>query len=552
LEVTNTSARRASDLLVSCLEAEGVRTIFGVPGEETVDLNESISRSSIRFVPVRHEQAAAFMADAYGRLTGRAGVCLATLGPGATNLMTGVADAYLDRSPIVVLTGQSDLERMHKESHQYIDIVEFMRPITKWNARVSDPAIIPEVVRKAFKVAEAEKPGSTHIELPEDVMASEARGKPLARTSPAHPDASSDDMARAAELIRKAKRPIALAGNGAVRGRASREVRAFARKSGISVATTFMAKGLLEPDDPRALGAVGLQPDDYRLTGFDDADLVVAIGYDLVEHAPRHWNPNKDKTIVCIDSLSAEIDEHFVPELELVGDISGNLRRLTRRVEPARRAGGSSRLRDAVRGRFRRAKDDPQSPMQPPRVLYELRRVLGRSDILVSDVGLHKLWIGRMYPAYEPDTVLISNGLAAMGFALPAAIAAKMVHPDRGVVAVSGDGGFMMNAQELETAVRLGTPVVNVVWEDGGFGSITWKQERRFGRHFGTEFANPDFVALADSFGIPAWRCETASDFAKRLEEALAMDVPSLIAVPIDYSPDVTIVGELGDEASST
>jgi acetolactate synthase I/II/III large subunit len=539
---------KASDLLVSCLEAEGVRYVFGVPGEETVDLSESLDRSSITFVPTRHEQAAAFMADAYGRLTGRAGVCLATLGPGATNLMTGVADAFLDRSPVVVLTGQGDLERMHKESHQFIDVVEIMRPITKWNARVSDPAIVPEVVRKAFKVAEAEKPGATHIELPEDVMAAEASGHPLARSGPAHHDASTQDVARAAELIRKARRPIALAGNGAVRGRASKEVRAFARKSGIPVATTFMAKGLLEPENPLALGAVGLQPGDYRLTGFDEADLVVAIGYDLVEHAPRHWNPNKDKTIVCIDSVSAEIDEHFVPEVELVGDVSGNLRRLTRKIEPASRPGGSSRLRDAVLERFRRARDDPESPMQPPRVLHELRRALARrTDILVSDVGLHKLWIGRMYPAYEPDTVLISNGLAAMGFALPAAIAAKMVHPDRNVVAVSGDGGFLMNAQELETAVRLGAVVVNVVWEDGGFGSITWKQERRFGRHFGTEFGNPDFVALAESFGIPAWRCETASDFAKRLEEALAMNVPSLIAVPIDYSPDVAIVGELGE-----
>jgi acetolactate synthase I/II/III large subunit len=550
--VSHTSARRASDLVVSCLEAEGVRYVFGVPGEETVDLNESLSHSSIAFVPTRHEQAAAFMADAYGRLTGRAGVCLATLGPGATNLITGVADAFLDRSPVVVLTGQADLERMHKESHQFIDVVEIMRPITKWNARVSDPAIVPEVVRKAFKVAEAEKPGSTHIELPEDVMAAEAGGEPLARTSPARADASATDITHAAELIRAAKRPIALAGNGAVRGRAAREVRAFARRSGIPVATTFMAKGLLEPDDPLALGAVGLQPGDYRLTGFDEADLVVAIGYDLVEHAPRHWNPSKDKTIVCIDSVSAEIDEHFVPEVELVGDISGNLRRLTRKIEPARRPGGSSRLRDAVLERFHRAKDDPESPLQPPRVLYELRRALGRRDILVSDVGLHKLWIGRMFPAYEPDSVLISNGLAAMGFALPAAIAAKLVHPDRGVVAVSGDGGFLMNAQELETSVRLGTAVVNVVWEDGGYGSITWKQERRFGRHFGTEFGNPDFVALAESFGIPAWRCETASDFTKRLEEALARDVPSLIAVPIDYAPDVAIVGELGDETPSS
>jgi acetolactate synthase I/II/III large subunit len=546
------SGRRASDLLVSCLEAEGVPYVFGVPGEETVDLNESLSRSTVRFVPTRHEQAAAYMADAYGRLTGRAGVCLATLGPGATNLVTGVADAFLDRAPIVVLTGQGDLERMHKESHQYIDVMAIMRPITKWNARVSDPAIIPEVVRKAFKVAEAEKPGSTHIELPEDVMAADTQGEPLDRTESVHPDAAAADIARAAELIRHAAHPISLAGNGAVRGRAAGAVRAFARRTGIPVATTFMAKGLMDPDDELALGAVGLQPGDYRMTGFDEADLVIAIGYDLVEHAPRHWNPNKDKRIVCIDSVPAEIDEHFIPTAELVGDVSRSLERLTRKADRASHPAGSARLRDAVRERLRRADDDPESPLQPPRVLVELRRALGKRDILVSDVGLHKLWIGRMFPAYEPDTVLISNGLAAMGFALPAAIATKLVHPDRNVVAVSGDGGFMMNAQELETAVRLGTAVVNVVWQDDGFGSIAWKQEKRFGRHFGTDFGNPDLVRFAESFGIPAWRCDTATDFAKRLEEALAADGPSLVAVPIDYSPDVAIVEELGEEPTAT
>jgi acetolactate synthase-1/2/3 large subunit len=420
-----------------------------------------------------------------------------------------------------------------------------MRPVTKWNARMNDPAIVPEVVRKAFKVAEAEKPGPTHIELPEDVMAAEAEGEPLQRTAPVRSEPSFDDVARAAELVRAAAHPIAFAGNGAVRGRASPMVRRFASTTGIPVATTFMAKGLVDPQDPLALGAVGLQPGDYGMTGFEEADLVIAIGYDLVEHAPRHWNPNRDKQIVCIDSVPAEIDEHFIPQVELVGDIARSLERLTGQSERSTEPAGSSRLRDAVNTRFRQAQDDPGSPMQPPRVLYELRRALERTDVLVSDVGLHKLWIGRMFPAYEPDTVLISNGLAAMGFALPAAIAAKMVHPDRRVVAVSGDGGFMMNAQELETAVRLGTAVVNVVWEDGGFGSITWKQDRRFGRHFGTEFGNPDFVRFAESFGIPAWRCDTAADFAQRLRGALALDGPSLIVLPIDYSADVAIVDDL-------
>lgn len=540
---------KASDLLVACLESEGVEYVFGVPGEETLDLNESLSRSSVRFVPVRHEQAAAYMADAYGRLTRRAGVCLATLGPGATNLVTGVADAFLDRAPIVVLTGQSDLERMHKESHQYIDVLALMRPITKWNARVSDPAIIPEVIRKAFKVAESEKPGSTHIELPEDVMAADAEGGPLARTPEAHPEPSSADVERATELVRGSANPIVLAGHGAVRGEAAVPLRQFSARTGMPVATTFGGKGLMDPDDPRSLGAVGLQAGDYRLAGFDDADLVMTVGYDLVEHAPRYWNPGRDKAIVCIDSLPAEIDEHFIPQVELVGDIARTLECLMGGWQDEPRGQGHVRLREAVSERFSRTKNDPDFPLQPPKVLYEIRRALGREDILVSDVGLHKLWIGRMFPAYEPNTVLISNGLAGMGFALPAAIAAKLVSPQRKVVAVSGDGGFMMNAQELETAVRLGTAVVNVVWEDGRFGSIAWKQEQRYGRRFGTDFGNPDFVRFAESFGMPAWRCDTAANLAEALKEALRAEVPSLIALPIDYSPDIAIVGELGDGA---
>jgi acetolactate synthase I/II/III large subunit len=543
---------KASDLLVRCLEAEGVTHVFGIPGEETLDLNESLSRSSITFVPVRHEQAAAFMADTYGRLTGRAGVCLATLGPGATNLVTGVADAFLDRAPLVALTGQGDLERMHKESHQYIDVLSLMRPITKWNARVSDAAIIPEVVRKAFKLAEAEKPGATHLELPEDVMAVSVEGEPLPASPPVQAEPTWEGVAAAIGLIGDAQKPIALAGYGVVRAGAAGALRDFSRRTGIPVATTFMAKGLLDPDDPSALGAVGLQTGDYRMAGFDEADVVLTIGYDLVEHAPWHWNPNRDKTIVCVDSLPAEIDANFVPRVELVGDIARSLEMLAERCGPARTAGGSDSLRRAVRERFLRAANDPERPLQPPRVLYELRRALARDDILVSDVGLHKLWIGRMFPAYEPNTVLIANGLAGMGFALPAGIAAKLVHPDRHVVTVSGDGGFLMNVQELETAVRLGTAVTNVVWEDGGFGSIRWKQDRRFGRHFGTEFGNPDLTKLAAAFGIPAWRCESATDLAKALEEALDLPTPSLIVLPIDYSPDVAIVGELGAETVAT
>ncbi len=549
------SERRASDVFVECLEAEGVRHVFGIPGEETLDLNESLENSSVAFVPVRHEQGGAYMADAYGRLTGRAGVCLGTLGPGATNLITAVADAYLDRAPLVALTGQGDLERMHKESHQYLDIVGVMAPITKWNARLTAPEIIPEVVRKAFKVAETEKPGATHIELPEDVMAAPLHAEPLPRRAPVLPEPGARDLLRAAELIRGAVSPVALAGNGVVRSQAAPALREFVRATGIPVAETFMAKGVLGEEDPRCLGTVGLQQRDYAMAGFDEADVVIAIGFDLVEHAPRNWNPGGEKRIVVIDTVPAEIDAGFVPEVELVGDIYHVLARLGEELRDAPfhdSAPGSTALRDFVAGRLEEARHDDAFPVQPPRALWEIRQALGRDDILISDVGLHKLWISRMFPAREPNTVLIANGLAGMGFAVPSAVAAKLVHPDRNVVTVSGDGGFLMNFQELETATRLRTPFVNVVWENRQYGSIVWKQDKKFGRHFGVDFTNPDFVKLGESFGLPAWRCESADDFGARLRQALALDVPSLIVLPIDYSLDVAMSTELGTETVPT
>jgi acetolactate synthase-1/2/3 large subunit len=547
-------ARRASDVFVECLEAEGVRYVFGIPGEETLDLNESLANSQVQFVPVRHEQGGAYMADAYGRLTGRAGVCLGTLGPGATNLVTAVADAFLDRSPLVALTGQSDLERMHKESHQYIDLIGILKPVVKWNARVSSPEIVPEVVRKAFAVAESEKPGATHLELPEDVMARPLDASPVPRRAPVQPEPGGKELERAAELIDAAEHPIALVGNGTIRAHASRALRAWVHTTGIPVAETFMAKGAIDYQDSHALGTVGLQARDYEMAGFEDADLVVTVGYDLVEHSPKYWNPNRDKQIIVIDSVAAEIDEFYVPEVELIGDIAHILARLAGSSHrPSIEQVTDCELHQLVMQAFDEGREDEHFPLRPARVLWELRQLLERQDILVSDVGLHKLWIGRMFPAHEPGTVLIANGLAGMGFALPTAIAAKLVHPERKVVTVSGDGGFLMNCQELETAVRLRTPVVNLVWENGEFGSIAWKQDQKFGRHFDVDFGNPDFVKLADAFGMPAWRCSSAGELRQRLVDALALDVPSLIVVPIDYSIDVARgVAELGAETVAT
>jgi acetolactate synthase-1/2/3 large subunit len=545
--------RKASDVFVDCLEAEGVRYVFGIPGEETLDLNESLDKSPIEFVAVRHEQGGAYMADMYGRLTGSPGVCLGTLGPGATNLVTGVADAYLDHAPLVALTGQSDLERMHKESHQFIDTVSLFRPITKWNARLQSPAIVPEAVRKAFRVARAQKPGPTHLELPEDVMEAPLDAVPLpVRHDIRRPMPSQAELETAAELIRDAESPIVLAGNGLVRVGASPALREFARLTGIPVAETFMGKGLLDYEDEHFAGTVGLQSRDYALAGFEDADLVITAGFDLVEHAPSHWNPNRDKQIVCIDTVSPEVDEYYMTEVDLIGDMASILDWLGETLPGARQPPVSSRLNDIVMSYFEGARDDDHFPAQPPRALWEIRRALGREDMLISDVGLHKLWIARMFPAHEPNTVMIANGLAGMGIAVPTAIAAKLVHPERKVVTVNGDGGFLMNLQELETARRLGTATVNIVWENRQFGSIVWKQDRKFGRHFGVDFTNPDFVALGESFGLPSWRCESIDDFSEYLDRALGLDVPSLIVLPIDYSLDVTISEELGTETVAT
>jgi acetolactate synthase-1/2/3 large subunit len=540
---------KAAELFVQCLEAEGVRYVFGIPGEETLDLNEALDGSQIEFVPVRHEQGGAYMADMYGRLTRSAGVCLGTLGPGATNLVTGVADAFLDRSPMVVLTGQADLERMHKESHQHIDVVSMLRPVTKFNTRLYSSRVIPEVVRKAFKVAEAQKPGPTHIELPEDVMAESVDAAPLPGRGPRRrPEPSGDELRAAIDVIAGAEFPIVLAGNGVARTGSAPALRGFAELTGIGVAETFMGKGMLDYQDPRALGTVGLQSRDYALAGFEDADVVITVGYDLVEHAPANWNPKRDKRIVCIDTVAPDVDEHYITEADLIGDIAHILGVLARELGTTAYTTGRSRLNEIVLSRFEAAKDDNAFPLQPPRALWEIRQALGREDILVSDVGMHKLWIARMFPAHEPDTVFIANGLAGMGIALPTGIAAKLVRPDRNVVTVSGDGGFLMNVQELETAVRLRTAVVNLIWENAQYGSIVWKQDKKFGRHFGTDFTNPDFVRLADAFGMPAWRCESVDDLGRHLQQALSLDVPSLIVVPIDYSIDVSISEQLGTE----
>ncbi len=537
---------KASDLIVQCLENEGVRYVFGLPGEEILDILDSLLGSPITFIPTRHEQGAAFMADAYGRLTGRAGVCLSTLGPGATNLATGVADANLDRAPLVAITGQAGRDRVHKESHQRIDIVEHLRPLTKWNTHVETSAVIPEVIRKAFKLAEAEKPGACHIEVPEDVAAEMVEGTPLSTERPRRPSPDRQALQTAARLIEGASFPLIFAGNGVIRGGASKELRELARSHGIPVAYTFMAKGCMPYDDELSLLSAGLQARDYISCGFDKADVIIAVGYDPVEYAPKFWNPDRKKPIIHIDFTPAEVDSFYQPAVEVVADVREALELLNGLVKGQKDPAPYRTLRRFILEQLEEGAADDTFPLKPQRILRDIRGQMGRDDILVSDVGTHKLWIARTYPAYEPNTVLISNGFAAMGFALPAAVSAKLVHPERKVVAVSGDGGFLMNCQELETARRLGLAIVNVIFRDGGYNLIQWKQQTHLGRESGVRFGNPDFVELARAFGARGYRVESARQLAPMLAEALAQPGPSIVDVPVDYRENAKLTARLG------
>ncbi len=529
-----------------CLENEGAAFAFGIPGEENLDLMDAFRDASVRFVLTRHEEAAAFMADVHGRLSGRAGVCLSTLGPGATNLVTGIADAYLDRAPLVALTAQEPLSLVHKESHQYVDIVRLLAPVTKWNARVEDAQAIPEILRKAFKIAQTEKPGSAHVELPVDVAEANVEGQPIPwertrRPSPDHPS-----LEKAATLIAKAKRPMVLAGNGVIRGGAAAALTRFAEELGIPVASTPMGKGAIPWTSPMSLLTIGLQAYDYQNAGFDKADLVICVGYDLVEVDPQHWNPKGEQRIVHIDFTPAEVSAYYVPEVEIVADIRESVDLLRARCGPRRETAWAADLRTSVVGRLEAWREDHTGFSKPPSLLRILREAMEPDDLLVADVGAHKIWVGRFFEAEKPNTVLISNGLATMGIALPGGIAAKLTQPDRRVVTLSGDGGFLMMVHELETLKREKIATVNLVWRDGGLGSIRWKQKNRFGRTFGVDFGNPDFLQLAQAFGIRGYRADKAGELASVLEEALSRDEPCVVDIPVDYSDNPFLVETLG------
>ncbi len=544
-EVVETEMK-VSDLFVRCLENEGVQTIFGIPGEENIDLMDALLQSDIRFITTRHEQAAAFMADVYGRLTGRAGVCLGTLGPGATNLVTGVADANMDRAPLVAIAGQAATTRMHKESHQYYDLVELFKPISKYSTSVITPEIVPEVIRKAFKQAEAEKPGVSFIELPENIAKVETDKRPLKVQSARVPDPPVQKIQQAAEVISAADYPIVMAGNGVVRHQACRELVAFAEKLNLPVATTFMAKGAIPFSHSHSLGAVGLQAHDYVACGFDRADVIICVGFDMVEYHPYLWHQDGDRKIIHIDSQPAEVDEHYMLEVGVTGCIRQALTQLAEEARPQDRFLAEGLRRTIVEELGAHQASDA-FPIKPQKIIWDLRRVLGKEDIVISDVGAHKMWMARMYQAEAPNTCIISNGFASMGIGVPGAIAAKLTFGDRTALTVTGDAGFMMNSQEIETAIRIGTPIVVLIWNDSQYGLIRWHQERHFGRASNIDFKNPDFVKYAESFGAKGYRVQSADQLVPILEQAIQDNTVAIIDCPVDYSENMKLTEKLGN-----
>jgi len=543
---------KASDLLVHCLEEEGIEFIFGVPGEENADFMMSLEGSrSIRFILTRHEQGAAFMAEVYGRLTGNPAGCLGTLGPGATNLITGVADANMDRAPMLVLTGQGSTERLHKESHQIMDVVAMFEPVTKWAVPIVNANTIPEIVRKSVRLSRTEKPGAVHIELPEDVAKQESDAQPMKPRRFRRYVADEKIIDRAFEMLRESERPVILAGNGCIRKHAHRQLRAFCERTGIGVISTFMAKGVVDVDADYCLYTIGLGSKDLPALVIDDADLVITLGFDMVEYHPHLWNPQGDKRIIHADFLPAEIDRYYNPEVELIGELSHTLWAFNERLDGSDLSFDLAGQRDMRRRMGEdlatHAEDDTEGLIRPQKVLWDARQVLGPEDILLSDVGAHKMWIARHYHCHEPNTCLIPNGFCSMGFALPGAIAASLVHPDRRVLAVTGDGGFLMNVQEMETARRLSSNFVAMVWEDGGYGLIAWKQENEFKHHTDLSFGNPDWLKLAAAFGWHGYRVDRSVELAPTLEQAFNDEGPSLVIVPIDYRENPLLTKRLGE-----
>lgn len=541
---------KAAELIVKCLENEGVSVVFGVPGEENIRFVQALASSSIRYVLTRHEQAASFMAEMYGRVTGRAAVVSATLGPGAINMQLGVADATTNSTPLVAISAQVGHDREFKESHQYVDLVSMFAPITRWAAGIPTPRAIPEMVRKAFKLSESERPAAVYLAVPEHIDADEKDYDlgPLPRNV-VRPDAPAPrQVERAVAILRNAKRPVVLAGHGAARADATKALVRFSDEFGIQVANTFHGKGVMPDDHHNSIGTLGFMRHDYVNFGFDNADVVIAVGYELQEFDPVRINPQGDKKIIHIHRFPAEVDAHYSVDVGIIGDISDSLNALTDALSGhtfshAADVPGSGLLAEE----FARGEQDSRYPLAPARVVADTRAALGRSDVVLVDTGATKMWMARLYPTYEKNTCLISNGLSTMSFALPGALGVKLAQPESKVLAVVGDGAFLMNSQEIETAVRERIPLVVLIWEDGGYGLIEWKMDLELGAHYYVKFNNPDVVKYAESFGAKGYRISHADELLPTLRAALDDEGVSLISCPVDYSENLRLTDRLGE-----
>jgi acetolactate synthase-1/2/3 large subunit len=536
--------------MVRCLENEGVSHVFGIPGEENIHFVDALSRSSIRYVLVRHEQGASFMAETYGRLTGQAGVCSATLGPGAINLLLGTADAGTNSTPLIALSAQVGMDRSFKESHQGVDLVSMFAPVTKWSALIATPGAVPEMVRKAFKLAQTERPGAVYLAVPEDVETAipPADAAPLPINIPKPDEPLAQQVERAASILRGAVNPIVLAGHGATRAGAGAGLLRFAEALDVPVATTFHGKGVLSDEVPHALGAVGFMRHDYVNFGFDRADVIVSVGYELQEFDPVRINPAGDKQIIHIHRFPAEVDRHYNVAVGLQSDIGRSLDSLAAAV--GRKFGyreNDQRIRGLLTDELERGRADDRFPMAPARIVADTRAALDRNDIVLVDTGALKMWMARLYPTYAPNTCLISNGLSTMAWSLPGAIGAKIARPEAKVLVATGDGAFLMNSQEIETALREHIHMVILIWVDNAYGLISWKMDLELGHDVDTTFGNPDFVAYAESFGAVGYRIDAADQLLPTLRTALAAETVSVIACPVDYSTNLDLIRSLGE-----
>jgi Thiamine pyrophosphate-requiring enzymes [acetolactate synthase, pyruvate dehydrogenase (cytochrome), glyoxylate carboligase, phosphonopyruvate decarboxylase] len=526
---------KASDLFVAQLEEEGVEYIFGLPGEENLDLLESLRTSRIKLIVTRHEQAAAFMAATYGRLTGKPGVCFSTLGPGATNLVTGVAQAQLIGAPLISISGQKALTDNWQACFQLVNTVRMMEPLCKKAVSITDPGMIPTVIRNAFKHAEAYRPGAIHIELPEDIAEEETEATVQKRSEIKIPYPDPEAVKRAAAMICEAKNPLIIVSSGANRKAITEELEDFVERTGIYLVHTQMGKGVVPDDCSYSLFATGIHARDYVNCGIDGADLIITIGYDIVEYPPYLWNSTLDKQIINIDFVEFVPDRYFNPTVEVIGDIASSIRELAASIPDKREFPIFEHTRNFIEEKINAVAKKSYPPI-PQAVVQSVRKVLGREDIITLDNGIYKLWFARLYKTYAPNTVLLDNALATMGAGLPSGITAKLLHPERRVLAICGDGGFMMNCQELETAIRYEIPIVVLILNDNGFGFIKWKQKKMHFEDFGLDYGNPDFSLFARSFGAVGIRIKEDDDLAEIIENTFALNKVAVIECPIDYS----------------